>query len=194
MRLFTRSGMSNNCRRKPTSLCLLLVGFLCCSLIAMGTLFWVDNSWALITDHDPLTAVNIGPYLDDCVDEEPEIKADQDGDGVIPIAGGLLIRGNGDRDDNRGEEFKIVRCLSGSATTETTAAVSNFKERRTVAAYKDFGHLKVMPAGDGISNTASSPLLTTAKGLPCIAGGLYFWRSLLQACRQVRFPRLQPIT
>ena len=158
---------------------MMLVALLCCSLVAMGTLFWVDNSWALILDSDSATVVNIEPFLDDCVDGLPGIEEDEAEDGVIPIAGGYLISGNGDRDDNKGEEFTIVRRCSGVVTTENRPAFSTFNERRTVAAYKDFGHLKVMPLASDISSTQITSLSTSAKGPPCIAGGLSLYINVL---------------
>ncbi|MDL2260253.1 hypothetical protein LJB99_05200, partial [Deltaproteobacteria bacterium OttesenSCG-928-K17] len=83
-----------------------------------------------------------------------EIQAlDPDGDGVIPLAGGYLIRGNGNQDDNREEAF-FFQSPAGimAAMPPIIQAATNFRERRIVAAYKDFGHLKVMPAADAANS------------------------------------------
>lgn len=116
----------------------------------MGTLFWVSNSWALIMDDDPATRVDLAAYLHAGLADGHIQALDPGGDGRIPIAGGTLVRGNGDQDDNR-EERPLLHLVSAVVVPPRAAkAVSNFSERRTAVAYKDFGHLKIMPAGDNI--------------------------------------------
>lgn len=124
------------------------MAFLCFFLVMMGALFWVDNSWTLITDSDPATMTQMGLLLDGGLDSGACQALDQDGDGVIPIAGGALIRGNGDRDDNKEEAYLIRRLPAVIVEPETGSMGSGFNDRRMVKAYKDFGHLKVMPEAE----------------------------------------------
>jgi len=131
-----------------------LVVFLCCSLVMMGTLFWIDNSWALILDNDPLTVAEISDYFDG----NPGLQDDDDG--VVPIAGGILIRGNGDQDDNKEEIFQLDRRFEWVVYFKMYTALNSFVERHITRSYKDFGHLKVMPAGGDIAGFISISLLT----------------------------------
>lgn len=127
-----------------------LVALLCFSLVMMGALVWIDNSWALITDNDPATMTRLDLLQGGGLDSLTCQALDQDGDGVIPFPGGYLIRGNGGLDDNKEEPF-IVEGFSGIIIKpQPFKAVTNFRDRRTVVAYKDFGHLKLMPLAEAI--------------------------------------------
>ena len=152
-----------------------LVAVLCCSLVMMGTLFWVDNSWALIFDDDPQTMVEISALLDDDLVDDSNLQDDDDG--VIPITGGTLVRGNGDQDDNKDETFSLARQFGRVIDFKAHPALNRFEEQYTTRSYKDFGHLKVMPAGDGISQNNPMNLVLFIKGLPCITGGLFIFNN-----------------
>jgi len=153
-------------RRLRNHLLIPLVAFLCLSLVSTGCLFWVDNSWAYVRGGESESLVQVD-LLDGGLDYDEIQEFDPDGDGIIPVAGGYLIRGNGDRDDNREEPFVLSRLAGEIVRPRTFKAVTSFGERRTVAAYKDFGHLKVMPAGDG--NLVKTYILLS--GYPCCARG-----------------------
>lgn len=164
------------CRRSLRAwLQIALVMLLCLSLGLMGTLFWVDNSWALIADSDPATQVQLSLLLRVDFGDLPDQLADEDGDGVLPIAGGFLVRGNGDQDDNREEAFFPQRPVGAlSPPPAFRAAVDSFGERRTVAAYMDFGHLKVMPAAEAL--IFNDEYFSKPKAAPLYdAGGLWFF-------------------
>lgn len=124
-----------------------IVTLLCFALIMMGGLFWIDNSWALIGDNDPTTKVELSLYTGGCLGDNSHTELDQDDNGVIPIAGGLLIYGNGDQDDNKNKAI-LIRTMAGAIVPLLPLRVVNsFTTHRLVAAYYDFGHLKVMPRG-----------------------------------------------
>ena len=125
-----------------------LVALLCLSLVKMGGMFWVNNTWAVVPDSDPTTVTQISMLLGGGLYDGQETELDEDGDGVIPIAGGVLVRGNGNQDDNREEAVPLRRLTGVLIEPHTSKSVTNFNDRRTVVAYKDFGHLKVMPAAD----------------------------------------------
>ena len=137
----------------------------------MGSLFWAGNSWALITDADPNTKTQIDLLLNGRLERGAQPELDQDGNGVIPIAGGMLVHGNGDQDDNRDDPVPLRR-VGGGLVIQPYAlkAATNFNERRTALAYKDFGHLKVMPAAD--FSVVSPNGFDRIKGRPCAVGGL----------------------
>ena len=142
----------------------LLIPLMCLSLVMMGGLLWVNNSWALILDNDANTSVNLGIFLGGHLNDDPSPELDDDDDGVVPVAGGTLFHGNGDQDDNKEEAFLLrVNCGSIVEPPENYQLFA-YSERRLVLAYIDFGHLKVMPAGDGIANTIPSNPLTALKG------------------------------
>ncbi|UQZ88847.1 hypothetical protein C4J81_06390 [Deltaproteobacteria bacterium Smac51] len=111
----------------------------------MGTLFWIDNSWALIFDDDPYTQINISSYYDLDGNDDSRAELEADDDGIVPVTGGILVQGNGDQDDNRDEPFSITKRPSRVVSVKSTSIYSDFRERRMVKAYRDFGHLKVMP-------------------------------------------------
>lgn len=85
----------------------LLIIFMSLSLVMMGCLFWVDNSWAVILDNDPGTFVDISIYLDGGLGNSGDPALGEDGDGVIPVVVGALVHGNGDQDDNKEEAFLL---------------------------------------------------------------------------------------
>ena len=148
-----------------------LVAFLSCSLIMMGSLFWIDNSWALIFDDDPQTMVDIVDYLDGDLDDDSGLQDDDDG--IVPITGGTLIRGNGDQDDNKEETFQLCRQVGRLIDYKTHSAMNGFEERYTTRSYKDFGHLKVMPVGDNIADIISTSLLTRGKASPLLRAAFF---------------------
>ncbi len=117
------------------------------ALIAAGGLTWLDNSRAYIPFGHPgvkleLTAV-IGPGLGSADDNLYEAGKRPDSH-----PGALLVRGNGGLDDNREQSFQIRLSAGELGVDSPPAPVSGFAERRTVRAYKDFGHLRVMPAAE----------------------------------------------
>lgn len=115
----------------------------------MGGLMWVDNTWAYIGGGQTEDAIPLESLLDG-LDYEEIQQFDADGDGMIPLAGGVLLRCNGDQDDNK-EERVIIQLLAGETVSPFfSKSATNYDERRTVTAYKDFGHLKVMPASDEV--------------------------------------------
>lgn len=154
----------------------------------MGSLFWVDNDWALIRVGPDGTLIQGGPAtalaqpslfdlpLAGGLDHDEIQKLDPDGDGVIPLAGGYLLRGNGDQDDNREDVFFFRRLVDiPVASSPHIQTVTNYGERRTALAYKDFGHLKVMPGADIVSIFENNTF-QILEGCPCIAGGLSFFK------------------
>lgn len=115
------------------------------SLVWNGCLIWIDNSIAVIPFTGPVFHLDLTGNCP-CTDQ---------GDGLCemgrppsPLAGALLLRGNGDLDDNRSEVFSYPSIFSRIKTDHPPAAVTDFDERQTTAAYRDFGHLKVMPDGE----------------------------------------------
>ena len=93
--------------------------------------------------------------------------------GQAPDSGGgaLVVRGNGDRDDNREESFYFQAAARLRVPAEYRSAVSGFNQCRTAVAYKDLGHLKIMSAEGGNSDIFTSVFIYK-EGWPCIAGGL----------------------
>jgi hypothetical protein len=184
------------------SLLWLAVLGLSCSLISMGGLIWVDNSWALIPDGDPATSFDRSIFdimagQADCSDLDP------DGDGQIPLTGGKLVKGNGDQDDNREEYFIFMPLAVVSGRGGLWSVSANHHQNRQVpfvspvskagtepklkpgpsglthcritVAYKDFGHLKVMSA-EGDNYDIFTSVFIHKEGHPCIMGGLSYWR------------------
>lgn len=143
---------------------------MCLSLVKMGVIFWVGNTWALIPDNDPTTPTQVSMLFDGRLHNSHQAELDKDGDGVIPIAGGMLVRGNGDQDDNKEDPIQLRRVSVTVVQPYITKAATNFRDRRTVVAYKDFGHLKVMPAAD--FSVVSQNGFDRIKGRPCAVGGL----------------------
>jgi hypothetical protein len=125
----------------------LLVTALSLTLIWMGCLIWMNNSLALIPDNDPRTNINIEMMVG-----FDSGKADhqwhQAGHSPDSSGGVLCARGNGNRDDNRERSFVFQPPLGEEIVLAPINVETGFDQRRTVAAYKDFGHLKVMPADD----------------------------------------------
>ena len=141
---------------------------MCLSLVKMGVIFWVGNTWALIPDNDPTTPTQVSMLFDGRLHNSHQAELDKDGDGVIPIAGGMLVRGNGDQDDNKEDPIQLRRVSVTVVQPYITKAATNFRDRRTVVAYKDFGHLKVMPAAD--SSIINLEGHDTIKGRPMCCG------------------------
>gem|GEM_PF-2707112 len=146
-------------------LLILLEVFLCLSLVMTGSLFWINNSYAVIPDNDPTTMIDLGQLLGEGSGgggpggSVPSMLGLSD-DGVIPVAGGVLVSGNGDLDDNKEEPFILKDLCKEIIWRQTYAkAVASFRERRTVTAYKDFGHLKVIPAAWGYYFNTIEPFI-----------------------------------
>lgn len=116
-----------------------------CSLIFMGGLIWIDNSWAIIPDGDPATSFESSVPLAVMTGEIDCDDLDPDGDGQIPLAGGTLLQGNGDQDDNKTEPWRIIYRLGEIIELRPYSAPVVFREHRVVSSYLDFGHLKVFP-------------------------------------------------
>ena len=127
---------------------LLLVALLCLSLVSMGGLFWVNNSWALVLDNDPTTMVNLAAFFDGSGSDAKCAELDDDNDGRVPVAGGVLVRGNGDRDDHKEEPLIIPRHMAAAAAPGFGRIPARALYRPMVMSYKDFGHLKVMPEAE----------------------------------------------
>ena len=121
------------------------MAFLCCSLVMMGTLFWVDNSWAFFPDNDPTTTVDISILITGQAGDDFASELDPDGNGQIPLSGGKLLRGNGDRDDNRQEPIVIICGTGELVAPNSSEAQAFFQSHREVKSYLDFGHLKIFP-------------------------------------------------
>jgi len=52
-----------------------LMALLCFALVMMGTLFWVDNTWALITDDDPAIMIDLSQLWREMVNRDYDIKS-----------------------------------------------------------------------------------------------------------------------
>lgn len=111
------------------------------------------NSWAYIRNGVSNASIKIKLYdlpLKDGLDHDELKASDVDGNGIIPLADGILIRSNGDQEDNKEEIFIFISLAGRMIKVQVLKAISSFLERRTVTAYRDFGRLKVMPAIDFI--------------------------------------------
>ena len=144
-------------------------------MVQTGAWFWVDGFRALRPDHDPATALHLEQVYDENTGGyDDSVEAGLEG-GVIPIEGGFIIYGNGDLDDNREKPFVLKRWAGVTVPPRATpAAVSSFGERRTTAGYKDFGHLKVMPAAGGSDFNNCSRSSFERKAACLGTGGLYY--------------------
>ena len=127
---------------------LLLAALLCLSLVNMGTLFWVNNSWALVLDNDPTSMVNLAAFFDGGGSDAKCAELDDDNDGLVPVAGGVLVRGNGDRDDHKEEPFTIPLHVADAVVPLFYLFSAKAAYRCMAVSYKDFGHLKLMPEAD----------------------------------------------
>ena len=108
-------------------------------------MIWIGNSWAVLPDGDPGTSLDssiLFEILSDKIDCE---DLDPDGDGQIPLAGGKLLRGNGDQDDNRSEPWRIVYRPGALISWVYFSAPAKMRDHGAVKSYLDFGHLKVFP-------------------------------------------------
>lgn len=144
-----------------------VVLFISCSLVFMGGLIWIDNSWAIIPDDDPATSFD-SSLLRDILDGGDDLdERDADGDGQIPVPGGKLVRGNGDQDDNRQEPLRIVYRPGALIVQNHSPVPAKMWTHRTLKSYLDFGHLKVMPNGD----FKSSIFIACYTGGPCSLHG-----------------------
>lgn len=168
-----------------------------CSLILMGGLIWVNNTWAVLPDDDPATPFSVTVLYAAMTGAVDCSALGHDGDGQIPIDGGKLLKGNGDQDDNREESFafpplaasgrmgwSVSANYNQSRQTPLVASVSKvgtdqklrprpsgFIQRRLAATYKDFGHLKLMSAEGGNSDIFASVFIHK-EGHLYIMGGL----------------------
>lgn len=116
-----------------------------CSLISIGGLIWINNSWAVIPDEDPSTFFEISVIWDE-LDGNDDISAlDPDGDGRIPVPGGTLLKGNGDQDDNKQEPMTIVYRPGALEAPNFSDAPLFCREDLAVKSYLGFGHLKIFP-------------------------------------------------
>jgi len=157
--------------RKPGGLgWFLLVAVLSLALIWVGCLVWIDNSLAIIPDNDPRTS-----FLLEGGSAARAKPAQLHQAGPVSDSGGgaLVVRGNGDRDDNREEAFYFQAAAGLRVPAEYRSAVSGFKQLRTAVAYKDFGHLKIMVAEGGHFDIFTSVFIHK-EGCSCIMGGLYY--------------------
>ena len=153
MRFRTTGYQPKSALRQAVSLMLVLL--VSCSLVSMGGMLWINNSWAFFPDDDPATKANISFSLDGQAGDDFDSKFDPDGDGQIPLAGGKLIKGNGDQDDNKEREFILCRRFDRVIEFKPHPTRNSFATRRVTMSYKDFGHLKVRPAGDGLTSIIS---------------------------------------
>lgn len=150
----------------------LLVLCLVAALIFTGSVIWIGNDLALIPDNDPRTRFTLETLDGPASKRKPpqfhcEGRADDSGGRT------MMVRGNGDQDDNREEAFLIKPWAAETVAPPAASSADNFKERRTAVSYKDFGHLKVMSAEGGNSDIFTSVFIHK-EGHPCIMGGLYY--------------------
>lgn len=127
------------------SLLWLAVLVMSCSLISMGGLIWINNSWAVFPDDDPATSFDFSLILETLNGQADFSAIDVDGDGQIPVPGGKLLKGNGTRDDNKHDPIVIVSRPGEIITPNPFNALVVFRVHRAVSSYLDFGHLKVFP-------------------------------------------------
>lgn len=123
----------------------LAVMVMSCSLISMGGLIWVDNSWAIFPDDDPSTSFDSSLLFGIMTGEVDCDDLDPDGDGQIPLAGGTLLRGNGDQDDNKSDPLRLLVRTGAIVTPNHYYAPIKKWDYRATKSYLDFGHLKVFP-------------------------------------------------
>lgn len=133
----------------------LLGAVLSCSLVMMCTVLLLDDTGALLSDSNLQAVAEAGDWPDD-----DNLQDDDDDVGVMSIVHGIRTRGNGDQDDNKEEGFSLCRLARQSILFKTQPALNSFMERRTARSYKDFGHLKAMPAGDDLAGIYNQSLLT----------------------------------
>ena len=122
-----------------------LAAILCFSLVMMGGLIWINNTWAIMPDDDPATSFDISAFFGYSIGQIDLSDLDPDGDGQIPLAGGKLLRGNGDQDDNKQDPIVIVYRLEALVETSFSDAPVLCQAGQMVKSYLDFGHLKVFP-------------------------------------------------
>ena len=145
MRSFTRSADGVNLFGPASWFQGMLVGLLCCSLMAIGMIFWVDNSWALLPDDNPDTLMDISIFFDGQVGDGACPELDSDGDGQIPLAGGKLQRGNGDQDDNKLKPIIIIYQPEALVAPNPFNVPAIMWSGSVVKSYLNFGHLKIFP-------------------------------------------------
>ena len=76
-----------------------LVAFLCLSLVMMGGLIWVDNSWAYTGGGQAGDLIQADFFFDG-LDQDEIQELDADGSGMIPLAADILSKGNVGLDDS----------------------------------------------------------------------------------------------
>ena len=169
-RLFRKNGRNRN--SGGTALGWLLTVAVAVALINVGCLLWFGNSRAVVPDNNPATVTQL-ELIDDIEGNEGRAAEwrDDDYDRAGPLQAQMIVRGNGNQDDNRESSFFLRRHAGPVINTECKDSASSFNERRTVAAYRDFGHLKVMPAASFISENSFSAF---AERLPMYCGRPFY--------------------
>ena len=120
-----------------------LVVVIAFALIFVGSLIWINNSVAIIPDNDPLTFIR----LEIIAAAEPQFQA-ADHDWEDLAENQIVVRGNGDRDDNREQPFVLSLVEFDIVPIIPIPATISFADSRMVVAYWKFGHLKIMPAAE----------------------------------------------
>ena len=116
-----------DCRGVGTALGWLLVTAVAFALISVGSLIWIDNSVAVIPDNDPTTFVQL--ELIDGIEGNEDGSAewqDDDHDWKDPLHGQMVVRGNGDRDDNKEESYFLRRYVGQVIKPEYKECASSF--------------------------------------------------------------------
>jgi len=60
---------------------------------------------------------------------------DEDGDGVVPVAGGILFHGNGDQDDNKEEAVLLLVNCGSIVDQPESCSFFTYSERRLIPAF-----------------------------------------------------------
>lgn len=152
---------------------LLLILLVCCSLINFVGLIWVSDTWALVPDNDPDT-VTVMP-VPAAVERAGDLALalDPDGDGRVHLNGGtLILSGCFQAFINSGDGF-IGHMACWVPQPKLNSTVPALNSPSFVKAYKDFGHLRIMPI-DGL-NIVIPPKAGLLEGFARAARGLLFF-------------------
>ncbi|UQZ88095.1 hypothetical protein C4J81_02260 [Deltaproteobacteria bacterium Smac51] len=115
------------------------------AMIHSGSLIWIDNSTAFMAKKSSGAMCDYDLFADlpgDLSDQELY----QAGHTPEATKGLIIIRGNGNADDNREDADIHNLFITMTSPPKTMKSSGQFKNRRTVVSYIDFGCLKVMPA------------------------------------------------
>jgi len=135
-------------------LSLLMVLFVSLSLISFGGLIQISDTWVLVHDNDPHTETDLSFLIEIENLDDLGSELDPDGDGRIPLNGGTLILTPGFQAKVEQTAPFVNRTVSWSLPSEFCPPSKTLHSHLSVKAYKDFGHLRIIPDDGVIKNTA----------------------------------------